>query len=522
MTLTSGDRAARQQKIVLIGILLVLTAYAVLAAMQWPQKQTEAIAERSRIAAAEAAVHGESPERHRALSQPACPPLWMVLPFAALLAIIAVFPLIPRLSHWWDSNWHRLYVAGGLGIVTLLYYLLGYEHPVTFHWPIASEIAAPVEGWNWAGAGAVFGNAMLAEYLPFIVLLFGLYTISGGIRIEGDLRAHPLTNTVFLAIGSILANVIGTTGAAMLLIRPLLETNRERKQVRHTVIFFIFIVCNCGGCLLPLGDPPLFLGYLNGVPFLWTLRLAPEWALTNGILLAVYFLWDHWWFYPRESRQDIALDESRVHRLRIGGVWPNAILLLAVVPVVALLDPQKPVAGTDWYPWVFLREAAILGLVAASLILGGSHLRRANRFHFAAIGEVAALFFGIFICMQAPLQILHVMGPSLGLSSPAHFFWAAGGLSSVLDNAPTYAVFFEAAKSLGGSPAVAGVRESLLVAISLGSVFMGAMTYIGNGPNFMVRSIAEERGVPMPSFFGYVVYSGAFLLPVFYVTTLLL
>jgi Na+/H+ antiporter NhaD/arsenite permease-like protein len=308
----------------------------------------------------------------------------------------------------------------------------------------------------------------------------------------------------------------------MLLIRPLLDTNAERKHVKHTVIFFIFVVCNCGGCLLPLGDPPLFLGYLFGVPFLWTLKLWPAWLLVNGLLLATYFLWDHFWYYPQEALADIRRDEQEVRPLRFRGVWPNALLLLGVVLAVALLDPGKPLPGTHWHPWVYLREAAQLAMVVFSLRWTAAPIRADNRFSYGAIVEVAVLFLGIFLCMQAPLQILHVYGASLGLTAPAHFFWATGSLSSVLDNAPTYAVYFETARSVGGDELVAGVEESLLAAVSLGAVFMGAMTYIGNGPNFMVKSIAEEAGVAMPSFFGYIAYSAAFLLPLFTVVALLL
>jgi Na+/H+ antiporter NhaD/arsenite permease-like protein len=364
----------------------------------------------------------------------------------------------------------------------------------------------------------VLSNAVLNEYLPFIILLFSLYTIAGGIRIEGDLPAHPLTNTLFLAAGAVLANLIGTTGASMLLIRPLLETNAERKHVKHTVVMFIFIVCNCGGCLLPLG-PPLFLGYQFGVPFMWTLELWPAWLAVNGLLLVIYYLWDHFAYYRHESVRDIQRDESEVRPLRFRGLWPNTLLLLGVILSAAFLDPGKTFPGTAWNPWVYLREMVLLGLVVVSL-WSGQAVRRDNDFNYGAILEVAVLFFGIFICMQVPLQIVDVKGPALGLTTPAHFFWASGSLSAVLDNAPTYAVFFETARSLGGQPAVAGVQSSLLTAISLGSVFMGAMTYIGNGPNFMVKSIAEKSGVAMPSFFGYIVHSVVILLPLFALLTI--
>lgn len=452
------------------------------------------------------------------------PPYWMVAPFAALLLVIAVFPLLPWTEHWWESNLHRFYVAAALAAVTLAYYLFVYPHPVEGHWPAHYVSQPSASGLHWGNTWAVFANAVLGEYVPFIVLLFSLYTISGGIRIEGDLRAKPAVNTAIIAVGGVLASFIGTTGAAMLLIRLLLDTNSERKHVVHTVVFFIFVVCNCGGCLLPIGDPPLFLGYLRGVPFLWTFQLWKEWLFVNGCLLAFYFLWDTFYFYPHETKRDVIADAQQVHRMRISGVWPNLPLLIGVVLAVALLDPTKAIPGTDFHPPLYLREIVQLGFVALSLILGDEASRRANQFNYAAIIEVAALFFGIFITMQPPLQILHVVGPQLGLHSPAQFFWATGALSSFLDNAPTYVVFFETARTLGGTELVPpgnGVDHVLLVAISLGAVFMGANTYIGNGPNFMVRAIAEKRRIKMPSFFGYMVYSVCILVPLFVLTTFL-
>jgi len=445
----------------------------------------------------------------------------MVAPFAILLVAIAVLPLVPWTSHWWESNLHRFYVASALAVVTLVYYLLWYEGAIRAHWPVEHSVLAEPGRLNFSLVSAVLANAILSEYIPFIVLLLTLYTISGGIRIEGDLPAHPLTNSLFLVVTAVLASFIGTTGAAMLLVRPLLETNRERRYVKHTVVFYIFVACNCGGCLLPLGDPPLFLGYLLGVPFTWTLKLWPEWLFVNGILIALYYVWDRFWFYPHERPQDLARDETQVRRLTFSGVWPNAWLLIGVILTVGLLDPSKPVPGTDWRPWPYLREVVQLGLIGLSLLWGKPAVRRANNFNYSAILEVAALFFGIFICMQAPLQILNVRGPSLGLETPVQFYFATGILSSVLDNAPTYVVFFETAKSLGGATAGLPLRENLLYGVSLGAVFGGAMTYIGNGPNFMVKSIAEKSGVPMPSFFGYVVYSCGILLPVLIATAVL-
>jgi len=481
--------------------------YAVSLGLGWPQHGTELIVHPHEAAA-------DHPPRE-------APHIVWVLPFVILLGCIAILPLLPRTQHWWESNLHRFYVAAGLGLITLVYYLLLHSSAVEGHFP-AHHVVEPGEGWwQWPLARTIFANAIFHEYVPFIVLLFSLYTISGGIRIEGDLPAHPLTNTAFLGIGGVIASFVGTTGAAMLLIRPLLETNRERKRVAHTVVMFIFIVCNCGGCLLPIGDPPLFLGYLKGVPFFWTLSLWRQWLFVNGALLAIYYLWDHFYHYPHETKPDIAKDEKQVRRLRIAGWKLNGPLLLLIVVCVALLDPSKAIPGTQWHPWLYFREVCQLLLVGISVVAGSHVVRQKNHFTYAAIVEVAALFLGIFICMQPALQILHVHGPNLGLDTPARFYWATGSLSSVLDNAPTYIVFFETAKTLGGGtlPVTGGKIDALmLTGISLGAVFMGAMTYIGNGPNFMVKAIAEGKGVKMPSFFGYLRYSFGILLPLLALT----
>ncbi len=473
----------------------------------WPQTATEKIVAQLHAGPAESA--------HEPHASPP-PPWYTVIPFVLLLGAIAVLPLVPATAHRWESNLYRFYVSAAFAALSVAYYLFLHPTPIVGHFPVPHLSPAPAgEIFHWGTVGDLLANALLQEYLPFIILLFSLFTICGGIRIEGDLPAHPLTNTIFLAVGTALASFIGTTGAAMVLIRPLLHTNRERKHVAHTVVFFIFTVCNCGGCLLPLGDPPLFLGYLQGVPFLWTLNLWQEWLVTNCLLLAIYFLWDHFYFYPRETPRDLALEETRVHRLRFAGIPLNGVLLAGVVLAVALLDPTKEFLGTSWHPWLYLREAVMLGLVALSMVLGSPHSRTQNQFNFAPIVEVAVLFFGIFICMQPALQILDAEGAKLGIDTPHKFFWATGGLSSFLDNAPTYLVFFETARTLTDvpGPLVAGVPQTLLISISLGAVFMGAMTYIGNGPNFMVKSIAERSGIKMPGFFGYMVYSCCILLP---------
>ena len=298
------------------------------------------------------------------------PPYWTVVPFVLLLGAIAVFPLVPGVAHWWDSNLHRFYAAALLAAATLAYYLFWHPYPLHAEWPVPHLTPPSAGGLNLAHARDVLAGAILGQYVPFILLLFSLYTISGGIRLVGDLPAHPATNSIFLAAGAVLASIIGTTGAAMVLVRPLLDTNSERRHVAHTVVFFIFVVCNCGGCLLPTGDPPLFLGYLMGVGFFWTLRLWPEWLFVNGMLIAIYFLYDRFWCYPHERREDVARDETQVRPLRVFGLWPNALLLVAVIASVAILDPASTLPGTEWHPWMYLREAVLLGLVGAVAAAG--------------------------------------------------------------------------------------------------------------------------------------------------------
>lgn len=341
---------------------------------------------------------------------------------------------------------------------------------------------------------------------PFVAILLGsLFVISGGVVMEGDLEATPRVNTAFLGLGSLLASVVGTTGASMLLIQPLLSTNRERKHVTHTVVFFIFLVSNIGGCLTPLGDPPLFLGYLQGVPFAWTFRLAPAWLFTTGLVLFVYYVWDTR-AHAREDRVDLRQDRLAVKPLRVAG-QENLLLLGGIVLAAAFLQA----------PW---RELVMVAVAVGSLLRTDPELRRANHFSFHPILEVAAVFAGIFLTMLPALDLLRARGAELGVREPWQFFWTTGVLSSFLDNAPTYLTFLALAQGQGLGAEVVGVPHRVLAAISLGAVFMGANTYIGNGPNFMVRSIAESRGVTMPSFGGYMLYSGAVLLPVFVLVTL--
>ena len=521
----------------LVGIVVLLIAYAAAIASGWPQHGRDLLVQAQVTSVAGVPAPDAQPatdaggivdpsvaeathaQGHSASQSP--PPI-TVLPFVLLLAAIAIVPLTSTLSHWWEHNSSKFLVATGLALVTIAYYTLLHRHAVDLHFPCHSSVAPALTGPSWGVAGAVLANALLAEYVPFIVLLFALYVIAGGVRIEGDLIATPTVNAAFLGIGALASSFIGTTGAAMLLVRPLLETNRERHRVAHTVVFFIFLVCNCGGCLLPIGDPPLFLGYLEGVDFFWTLSLWRQWLFTNGCLLFIYWVWDSFFEYPREKTSDLLLDRLQAGSLQIGGLWPNAFLMIGVIAAVALLDPAKAVLGTLWHPWIFLREAVLLGLVGLSLTLGSSAIRAKNCFSYGAILEVAALFLGIFVCMQPALALLHEHGARLGISSPRAFFWATGSLSAVLDNAPTYLVFFKTAQALPADGAtMAGVAVGRLAAVSLGAVFLGAMTYIGNGPNFMVKAIAEQSGVRMPSFFGYMLYSFGVLLPVFMLVSLL-
>ncbi len=448
---------------------------------------------------------------------PHVPALYWTWPFALLLLCIAVLPLFRKTADWWHHNRNKLLVAISLGLVTLGYYQFrgyGFSH--------GAHTAAP----GLATLLQVLHFALLREYVPFMSFLFALYVIAGGIAVKGDIPAHPFTNVVFLAIGGLLANLIGTTGASMLLIRPLLATNSERKHVAHTVVFFIFIVSNIGGSLLPIGDPPLFLGFLRGVPFLWTLCLWKEWAFCLVLLLVVYYVWDCR-AYRHETVRDIRRDEARVRPLALHGKI-NFFWLAGVILVTASFNPNKHFLGSAWTPPHYLREILQCALVAASLASTPAGLRRDINFNYAAILEVACLFLGIFVCMQVPLEILISRGAEMGIDTPIKFFWATGILSSFLDNAPTYAVLFETANALTHQPGdgviqlLSGhyIRQDHLVAISLGAVFMGANTYIGNGPNFMVRTIAEHEGVHMPSFFGFLLYSLAILIPLFVLITM--
>jgi len=401
---------------------------------------------------------------------------WTAIPFAGLLLSIALLPL--RAPQFWERHSHKALVA--------LFWSL----------PAAALILvrAPRE--------LVLS---LRDYASFLILLASLFVISGGIVLRGDLRATPAVNTTFLFLGAVLANVIGTTGASMLLIRPLLQTNSERRRTGHVPVFFIFLVSNIGGCLTPLGDPPLFMGLVKGVPFFWTLRLFPMWALTVGALLLIFYVLDRY-RYAGERAGDLARDRQRVVPLRLAGslnfVWLGGVIAGLFLP----------------FP---LREAVLLLAAILSLTTSRRTLRAANAFTWNPILEVAILFAGIFVTIVPVLLLLGARGPELGLVKPWQFFWVTGGLSTFLDNTPTYLAFFSLARGLGLHGAVMGIPPLFLKAISAGAVFMGANSYIGNGPNFMVKCIAEDYKVRMPSFVGYMGYSFAFLIPLFILVTVI-
>ncbi|QPK81197.1 sodium:proton antiporter [Schaalia sp. ZJ405] len=417
---------------------------------------------------------------------------WSVLPFAAMLASIAVFPLIPATTHWWEKTSSQLSVALILGI--------------------------PVAIWMWIALGWEPVFAAAVEYGQFIALLLALFVVSGGIFLKGDIQATPRNNTIFLGIGGVLASFVGTTGAAMLLIRPLLNTNSERKYRVHTVLFTIFIVANCGGLLTPLGDPPLFLGFLRGVPFTWTFNLFPEWLFVNALLLVSYYAVDcH--YHAKEPVANVMEDRTHIEPLGLRGatnlVW--FAVIIAAVAFAPSVDVHAIEEGhavlTDWIP---TREIIMIAAAACSYFFGNREVRfKDNQFEWGPIAEVAALFIGIFFTMIPALHFLDEVAGKLPLGKVT-FFLFTGGLSSVLDNAPTYVTFFEMASQITpeGVATVAGVAEAFLVSISLGAVFCGAITYIGNGPNFMVKSVAESRGVTMPTFGGYIVQSFRYLVPV--------
>lgn len=434
-------------------------------------------------------------------------PWWSVLPFAGLLLSIAILPMVA--GHFWHSNRNQLLVA--LGWASPVFFYLLYES-FSGHGAIAHDAAHGLEH-------------AIEEYVSFIALLGSLYVISGGILLRGDLEGRPSVNTAFLAIGAVLSNLIGTTGASMLLIRPMLRTNSQRNNVWHIPLFFIFLVSNIGGALTPIGDPPLFLGYLRGIDFFWTLSsLWALWIPVVVVLLVVFYALDTY-FYNQESESRTELDRETMQPLRLEGNI-NFLWLVGVIACVLVLSPDPEVVDFRHY---YAREIGMVALTAASMIYTPRALRAANDFSWDPILEVAALFIGIFIAMIPATTLLQTYGADLGLHAPWQYFWATGALSAFLDNAPTYVTF--AAVACGtydfcttaenlGPLSTHAESIPVLMSISLGAVFMGAGSYIGNGPNFMVRAIAEQAGYKMPSFFGYIGYAAMFLGPVFVLLTL--
>lgn len=457
---------------------------------------------------AEAGGHGkESGHGHGGPGLGAELPLWSIAPFVGILLSIAVFPLVA--PHFW----HR-------------------------HYPKVSAAWAIVFGvpFLFAYGGAAFHEIVhiyVIDYIPFIILLWGLFTVAGGIVLRGTLRGTPEVNTLLLLVGTALASWVGTTGAAMIMIRPLLRANAHRKNKTHLVVFFIFLVANIGGSLTPLGDPPLFLGFLHGVPFFWTLGLIKEMAVVAIILLVSFYFLDRWY----ASHEQAPLDDGERKPLRVHG-WHNFFFLGGIIGFVLMSglwdSGTVNILGVHESIANLARDGGIVLMGLVSLWTTRRELRRENEFTWGPILEVAYLFAGIFMTIIPALAILRagkegaLAGLIRSVQEPWQYFWVTGGLSAFLDNAPTYLTFFSTAlgRFYEGVPEAQAVpmliesNELYLVAIATGAVFMGAMTYIGNAPNFMVKSIAEEAGVPMPSFFGYMVrWSLPFLIPVFLIVT---
>lgn len=433
---------------------------------------------------------------------------WWGVPFAGLLLSIALLPLLT--PFFWHHHFGKITAAWALA------FLLPF---------------AVVFGPGMAGLG--FMHALLEEYIPFILLLTALFTVAGGIHIRGNLHGSPGLNTAILATGAVLASFMGTTGASMLLIRPLVRANDNRAHKAHVVVFFIFIVSNAGGSLTPLGDPPLFLGFLKGVDFFWTVgHIFPETLFLVGALLAIFYALD-WWFY--RHREEVTKQDPTPDTRRFGFDGAANFWLLGLVAGLVLLSGfwKSPVvfniAGTDVGLPGLVRDAGLVIITLMSLKITSAKVHADNQFSWGPMAEVAKLFAGIFLTIIPVIAMLKAgtNGPfgavvssvtrSDGSPDPAMYFWATGALSSFLDNAPTYLVFFNTA---GGDPqALMTTFAATLAAVSAGAVFMGANTYIGNAPNLMVKAIAEDRGVKMPSFFGYMLWSGGVLIPLFIIMT---
>jgi Na+/H+ antiporter NhaD/arsenite permease-like protein len=421
--------------------------------------------------------------------------IFSIIPFILMLASIAVLPL--TYNHFWEKNKNKLIVAIILSVPVIAYLLFN-------------------------SLGKELYHTMVFDYIPFIILLGSLFTITGGILLSGDLEAKPLTNSIFLGLGAVLASFMGTTGAAMLLIRPIIKTNRERTFKVHTILFFIGIVANCGGLLTPLGDPPLFMMYLRGTPFVWFAKLLVPWLFTNAALLIIYFFVDSH-FYKKEPTSAIVRDKTMIKPLKIEGKR-NFIFLVGVVLAVAFINEQYLSFIKLNHYFSFLREIVIVIMGYLSILFTPKLLRTSNNFTWGPIEEVAYLFFGIFITMVPALLYLETNAKTLGIYSSTQFYYFTGLLSSFLDNTPTAVTFHSLALGLSetGGRIIAGIPEVLMRAICLGAVVFGSMTYIGNGPNFMIKAIAEDNNIKMPDFFSYMFkFSIIVLLPIFILVEIL-
>ena len=419
---------------------------------------------------------------------------WLLIPFIIMLLTIAIAPLVA--GHWWEKNSNKLLYVLCLSIPTSIVLIA-------------------------CGLGDNLLHQMLYDYIPFIILLCALFVVTGGIKLTCDSVATPTVNTTMLFIGYALASFVGTTGAAMLLVRPLLEMNRDREHKIHTFFIFIVLVANCGGILTPLGDPPLFLLYLRGAPFTWFMEMYPQWVFVGAVVLIGYYLYDSWRYHRCETigvRPHHHYQDEEGFTINIRGA-KNFVLLIGIILSVAFLNPSYfPTMGEHDAPIYikFLREIVLLAIIGVSMRITKRKVREDNHFSWEPITEVAIIFIGIFVTMTPALLFLNENAEMFRLESAREFFYATGALSSFLDNAPTAVAFYTVAQGLDEiGVTVAGVSPKILQAISMGAVFFGAMTYIGNGPNFMVKAIAEKEGVRMPSFFAYIALALVTLLPIY-------
>ncbi len=428
-------------------------------------------------------------------------PVWMIAPFILMLGCIAIMPLF--MAEFWDKNRNKLIVALVLGV--------------------------PVAAWLLGnGMGMKLEETLIYDYVPFIILLGSLFIITGGIFVDGNIEATPGNNSIMLAVSAVLASIMGTTGAAMLMIRPLINMNKDRNFKVHTILFLIGIAANCGGLLTPLGDPPLFMMYLRGVPFDWFFSLGYQWLFVNSLLVIIYFFVDSY-YWKKESPEAKTKEKRNAKAFTFYGKL-NFLWLAGVVAAVAFINPGTLDFVKPGEPSAYLREAAILLMAVMSLLFTKKQTRQSNNFTWAPIIEVTYLFLGIFITMIPCLLYLEQNASDLGVDTASKFYYFSGSLSSFLDNTPTAVTFYSLATGLfhqnpalySGMPLIGGIPQIFMSAICTGAVFFGSMSYIGNGPNFMVKSIAEAENIKMPHFFAYMYkFSLIVLLPLFILAQLL-